>query len=110
MECTGDLAEPYNLTFTPATDSYTCSSTSECATNRCLCTAKASVILARHLIETNSLLVSEFFDPDPTICVRGDGSVYNDQCCGEVPDWVPYNGLLQTCVNGTDGTYEVIEL
>ena len=110
MGCEGDLAEPYNLTFTPLTDSYECQSTSECAMNRCLCTARAATILARHLIDTNSTLVSEFFDPDQESCIRGDGSVYNDQCCGDVPFWVPYNGLLETCVNNTDGTHTVVEL
>ena len=110
MGCEGDLAEPYTLTFTPLTDNYSCSSTSECATNRCLCTANAAVILARHLIDNNSTLVSEFFNPDPSACVRGDGSVFNDQCCGNVPLWVPYNGLLETCVDNADGTHTVIDL
>ena len=105
MECEGDLAEPYTLEFIPLNDSYTCSSPSECANQRCLCTAKASTELARFMIDNNATLISEHYNVDPSMCVRGDGSVFNDQCCGTIPDWVPYNGLLETCVNGT-----VIEL
>ena len=100
MNCTGDLAEPYVLEFTPNSDNYTCTSNSTCAEQRCLCTAKISVELARWMIDRNSTLIAENYNVDPSNCVRGDGSVYNDQCCGNVPDWIPYNGLLETCVDG----------
>ena len=100
MECEGDLAEPYVLDFTPSSDNYTCTSNSTCAEQRCLCVAEASVKMARHLIEINSTLIAENYNVDPSLCVRGDGSVFNDQCCGTVPLWIPYNGLLETCVDG----------
>ena len=52
------------------------------------------------MIERNSTLIAENYNVDPSLCVRGDGSVFNDQCCGVVPNWIPYNGLLETCVDG----------
>ena len=110
MNCTGDLAEPYVLEFTPNSDNYTCTSNSTCAEQRCLCTAKISVELARWMISINSTLIAENYNVDPSNCVRGDGSVFNDQCCGEVPFWIPYNGLLQTCVDDGIGYPYVVDV
>lgn len=108
MECTGDLDEPYQLNFVPISDTYSCSSTSQCAEQRCLCTAELALILARFMVATNSTMNAEYMNPVPELCVRGDGHVFNDQCCGEVPFWIPFNNQLSSCECEENGVCEVI--
>ena len=96
--CTGDLEDPYALTFNVTENTYECISHSQCAEYRCECTGQLGLALASKLVEWNSTLPSSNHQVDPSVCVRGDGSTYNDQCCGTIPFWTPFNGLTHQCV------------
>ena len=100
-KCVGTDTDAYSLTFVPATDSYTCVSATECGLNKCECTGQLGVALARSLIDNNFQLDADNNNVDEAECQRGDGTAFNDACCGAVPLWKPYNTLTHQCdING----------
>jgi len=100
-QCVGSESDSYSLTFVPATDSYTCVSATECGLNKCECTGQLGVALARSLIDNNFQLDAGNNNVDEAECQRGDGTAFNDACCGAVPLWKPYKTLTHQCdVNG----------
>jgi hypothetical protein len=99
-QCVGSDADAYSLTFVPSTDTYTCVSDTECGLNKCECTGQLGVALARSLIDNNFQLDAGNNNVLEAECQRGDGSSFNDACCGNVPEWKPYNTVTHQCVAG----------
>ena len=98
--CSGSFFESYQISFNPVTDTYTCQSSSECASDSCACAGEMGIQLARALIDHGNMLEAAHNSVDASACVRGTGLVSNDACCGNVPFATPYSSSSNTCVNG----------
>jgi len=98
--CSGDVNDAYDLTFVPATDSYTCNAVTGCGLSRCECTGELGITLARALINNNFQLDGTHNEVTDAECVRGTGASFTDACCGVAPAWMPYNTQMDQCLNG----------
>ena len=99
--CSGNPSDPFSLVFTPASDTYTCTGTSQCALESCECMADLGIKLARSLVDNNFQLDANNNNVTQDRCVRGIGNgQFTDACCGSSPSWKPYNSNTHQCSSG----------
>ena len=88
--------------MSPHNDVFNCYTGSECARARCLCNLDLITKLARNLVD-NGALDPENSDVSAGSCsgVSAPGASSDTECCGEAPDWRPFNTALKVCSSGS---------
>lgn len=67
-----------------------------------MCTGKLGIDIARSLVNHGLSLNERHFDVGEDSCVLGKSinTNHGTDCCGEVPNWKPYNADVHSCVRG----------